>query len=102
MTNIRRFISLDGGGGKTLNGTPVHRKSKGKGAASSLTLRFDPDAPPVHLDEAPGDDKAQTRAFALRSERRLEPHEGLEQLRLIFRPDPDARILHGDFYEIAV
>ncbi len=55
----------------------------------------------MHLDETPDDDKTQTRSFALRSWRPLESHEGLEQLWLIFRPDPDARVLHGDFDEIA-
>ena len=56
----------------------------------------------MHLDEVPGDDKTETRSFALRSWRPLESHEGLEQLWLILGPDPDAGVLHGDFDEIAV
>lgn len=73
-------------------------ESEGEGAPLPLAFRFHPDPPPMHLDKAPGDEKAQARSLGLYPERGLEPRKWFEELRLILWRYPDAGILHADLH----
>ncbi len=56
----------------------------------------------MQLDEPLGERQAEAGPLVPPGERGIELGEGLKELWNVFGSDPDPRILHGDFHEIAV